>query len=227
MEEQDKSNNSRREFLKVFSVAATGVGVGAVLPPFLGLQDGLAAMPAADGYLLVDTKKCAGCSSCMLACSLVHSGTESLSLSRIQITQNSFEKYPFDVGVEQCRQCVDAACVDACETGALYVDAAQGDVRVVDERKCIGCLRCMQACPYTPSRVQWNAQEKHVQKCDLCIDTPFWTQQGGTEGKQACVEVCSVQAIAFTDKIPEQEGDSGYQVNLRNEYWGRLGFPTD
>ena len=67
MDDQDKSKYSRREFLKLFSVAATGVGVGAMMPPFLGLRDGLVAIPAAGGYLLVDTKKCAGCMSCMLA----------------------------------------------------------------------------------------------------------------------------------------------------------------
>ena len=46
-------------------------------------------IPAADGYLLVDIEKCQGCSSCMLACSLIHEGVESLSLARIQILQNS------------------------------------------------------------------------------------------------------------------------------------------
>ena len=227
MDDQDKSKYSRREFLKLFSVAATGVGVGAMMPPFLGLRDGLVAIPAAGGYLLVDTKKCAGCMSCMLACSLVHTGKENLSLSRIQVVQNPFGKFPFDVSVEQCRQCVQPACVQACQTGALHVDAAHGNMRMVDERKCIGCMRCMQVCPFMPARVQWNYEGKHAQKCDLCVNTPYWEAQGGLGGKQACVEVCPVRAIAFTDKIPVQEGDSGYQVNLRNENWGKLGFPTD
>ena len=45
-------------------------------------------LPPSDGYILVDTKKCQGCVSCMLACSLVHEGLESQSLSRIQIIQD-------------------------------------------------------------------------------------------------------------------------------------------
>jgi len=28
--------------------------------------------PLSEGYLIVDSKKCAGCIACMLACSLVH-----------------------------------------------------------------------------------------------------------------------------------------------------------
>lgn len=50
----------------------------------------------------------------MLDCSLVHEGAENLSLSRIQIIQDSFQKWPDDVAIEQCRQCVEPACVEAC-----------------------------------------------------------------------------------------------------------------
>ena len=95
---------SRRKFLKLTGSAVIGSGV---LSEWVWLQDGLAAIPASEGYLLVDTKKCQGCLSCMLACSLVHEGTENLSLSRIQILQNSFEKFPDDLTMAQCRQCVE------------------------------------------------------------------------------------------------------------------------
>jgi protein NrfC len=40
------------------------------------------------------------------------------------------------------------------------------------------------------------------------------------------VAVCPVGAIAYTDQIPEQEGDKGYRVDLREGNWGRLGYPT-
>ena len=88
-------------------------------------------IPPADGYLLVDIEKCQGCLSCMLACSLVHEGVESLSLSRIQIMQNSFASFPDDLTIEQCRQCVDPACVKVCPTGALRADSEYGNVRRV------------------------------------------------------------------------------------------------
>jgi len=57
----------------------------------------VAAIPASEGYLLVETKKCQGCTSCMLACSLVHKGVGNLSRARIQIIQNSLEFYPDDI----------------------------------------------------------------------------------------------------------------------------------
>ena len=46
--------------------------------------------PASKGYLVYDSKKCAGCTTCMLSCSLVHYGFQSLSFARIQIMQDSF-----------------------------------------------------------------------------------------------------------------------------------------
>ena len=42
----------------------------------------------------------------------------------------------------------------------------------------------------------------------------------------ACVEVCPVGAIKFTTRTPRQKREA-YDVNLREEAWGELGFPTD
>lgn len=133
---------SRRNFLKLTGSVVIGSGV---LSELVWLRDGLAAIPASEGYLLVDTKKCQGCLSCMLACSLVHEGTENLSFARIQILQNSFGKFPDDLTMAQCRQCVEPACVEACPEKALFVDKKQGNIRIIDVKKCIGCKACVQA----------------------------------------------------------------------------------
>jgi len=232
MNDQEEKKNSiedisRRDFLKFTGTVVIGTGVGGILPKLMWLDDAIAAVPVSGGYLLVDTKKCQGCVSCMLACSLVHEGSESLSLSRIQVIQNSFEKFPHDLAIEQCRLCVDPACVEACPTGALHADSKYGNVRRVDAKKCDGCQECVEACPYEPSRAVWNFEEKHAQKCDLCADSPFWNEKGGPGGKQACVEVCPVGAIKFTKEVPVQEGDKGYKVSLRGSEWSALGYPTD
>lgn len=225
--ENNKSRFSRRNFLKITGTVSVGILVNGILPDSILISIGIAAIPASEGYLLVDTKKCQGCMSCMLACSLVHEGKENLSLSRIQIIQNSFEKFPIDIRVEQCRQCVHPTCVEVCPTGALRADAKYGNVRMVDVKKCIGCRLCIKACTYEPSRMLWNFEERHAMKCDLCVNTPFWNEQEGTNRKQACVEVCPVRAIKFTKKIPLQTSSTGYKVNLRGEMWKKLGYPID
>ena len=51
----------------------------------------------------------------------------------------SFTKYPYDIVMSVCRQCVTPLCVQNCPTGACHVDAANGNIRGIDEEKCIGC----------------------------------------------------------------------------------------
>ena len=221
-----KTDISRRDFLKVAGTVAVGVGISGYAKVVLS-EDGIVGVPASEGYILVDTKKCQGCLSCMLSCSLAHEGVENLSLSRIQVLQNSFACFPQDLTVEQCRQCIEPACLEACPTGALHADPENGNVRRVDIKKCIGCQACIEACPYKPGRAVWNFEKDHAQKCDLCANTPHWGEKGGPEGKQVCVEVCPVGAISFTKKVPVQEGDKGYKLNLRGEAWKKIGYPTD
>lgn len=225
--EKNNPGFSRRHFLKLSRDAAVVAVASGAFPGFIWLDEGVMAMPASEGYLLVDMKKCQGCMTCMLACSLVHEGKENLSLSRIQVIQDPFKGFPDDITLVQCRQCTDPACVKACPTQALHVDTKNGNIRRIDIEKCIGCKSCVKACPYIPSRVVWDFEEKHAHICDLCANTPYWKEKGGPNGKQACVEVCPVGAIKFTKEIPQQEGDKGYRVNLRGPGWKKLGFPID
>jgi protein NrfC len=231
---------SRRNFLKCTGTIIFIVGTGKFIPISRGYGKQLGRdkikteIPPSQGYLLIDTKKCQGCTSCMLACTLVHEGVENPSLARIQIIQNPFESFPDDVTIAHCRQCVDPACVKACPADALRADSAVGNVRMIDRSKCIGCGDCIDACPFTPSRPVVALDENFDddpkgRKCDLCANTPYhWDAAGGgPKGQQACVEVCPVGAITFTEKIPEQQGDRGYLVNLRATNWQRLGYPID
>lgn len=184
-------------------------------------------MPDAKRFLVVDSAKCMGCGTCMMACSLAHTGEVSYSLGRIQIQQNSFSSWPEDVSMSVCLQCADAPCVQACPVGANMPDAAHGDTRTIDPLACVGCGDCIDACPYTPSRVQWNPAKAKAQKCDLCQDTPFLGEKGGAWGTQACVKVCPVKAIAVVSEMPTQGSAAAYVVNLRGEGWARLGLSTE
>ena len=124
-------------------------------------------MEGKGGRLLIDTKKCQGCMTCMLACSLVHEGKENLSQSRIQIIQSSFEKFPQDI------------------------------------------------------------ETRFSESCDLCLDTSYWSEQGGVDGKQACVEACPVGAVRLSTEMQSdsEAGEDG--VNFRGEGWKKIGYPID
>ena len=227
MEEQKNGVNkkmTRRNFLAAggAAVAADALIVASIPAPLAAQTP--ASFPEAKGYLVYDSKKCLGCTSCMLSCSLTHYGHQSLSLSRIQIMQDSFGKFPNDVKVSPCRQCKYPVCVASCPVGAAFVDAANGNVRRIDSQKCIGCKTCIRMCPQQPHRTVWNHLEKKSSKCDLCVDTPHWNEKGGPGGKQACVEACPIKALKFVAEMPDQKETDGYDVNLRNDHWLNLGL---
>ncbi len=229
---------SRRDFLKISGTTYLVITAGCkdkeaeivrepALPKTETIDPSQLAYPPCEGYLLVDTKKCQGCLTCMLGCSLAHEGEENLSLSRIQIKQDPFERFPDDIILAQCRQCVDPLCVEACPAGALHVDKAHGNVRRVDQGRCIGCMDCLSACPFPSSRMVWNPETQLAYKCDLCVNTPHWKEKGGAAGKQLCVEACPVGAIKLVSYIPLQKGKAGYEINLRGLTWAKWKYPID
>jgi len=223
-----KKKYSRRDFLATGGVAVAAPAIIATATSTAdAAQAASAPIPRSQGYIVFDSRKCIGCTTCMLACSLTHYGEQNLSLARIQIIQDSFGKFPNDLSINPCRQCVEPPCVRSCPVGAAHADAANGNVRVIDEQKCIGCKICLQMCPQQPRRTVWNFKANKSSKCDQCINTPHWKEKGGPGGKQACIEVCPVRALKFVSEAPNQEETNGYQVNLRNDHWWRLGLVDD
>jgi len=215
--EDRKTSILRRDFL--FGSGAV-IAAGAFAVP-ASVADTLTrtetgAYATSTGYLVYDSRLCLGCQSCMYACSMTHEGMASPSLSRIQIVKDapSFTKYPYDITVAVCRQCVTPLCVQNCPTGACHVDEAHGNVRMIDQAKCIGCQRCLSACPQRPHRSIWNPAKRKSAKCDLCVDAPFWSQPGGPAGHQACIETCPVKALKLVAEPPSQNDIAGYDVNL-------------
>jgi protein NrfC len=213
----------RRDFLAGSGVVIAAGALSACMPESMAAtlaQTGAATAKTtyepSTGYLVYDSRLCLGCQSCMFACSITHEGVANPSLSRIQIIRDapSFTKYPYDVVMSVCRQCLTPICVQNCPTGACHVDAAKGNVRIIDQSKCVGCKKCIDSCPQRPHRTVWNPAKKKSTKCDLCADAPFWSKQGGPGGSQACIESCTVKALKLVKEAPSQKDVSGYDVNL-------------
>ena len=224
MAEFEKAEGKRKKVpRRDFLVSGAAMTAGALAAASGSAAATLTAAPqqkvtyeASKGYLVYDSRLCVGCQSCMFACSTTHEGEANPSLSRIQIVRDapSFTKYPNDVVVSVCRQCVSPLCVQNCPTGACHVDAANGNIRRIDQTKCIGCQSCIQSCPQRPHRTVWNPAKRKSTKCDLCADAPYWSQKGGPDGKQACVETCVAKALKLVAEAPPQQDINGYDINL-------------
>jgi len=206
---------SRRDFVVGGGAVAAGGALSSYVPASLAADKKKKdAYPLSKGYLVYDSRRCSGCQSCMLACSLVHDGAVSTSLSRIQVSRAVLTRYPYDIQISVCRQCPEPMCVKNCPTGACQVSAANGNVRMIDSKKCIGCQTCLQACPFSPHRTVWNPAEKKSTKCDLCANAPYFSKKGGPAGNQACVTTCPMGALKLVAELPSQADISGYDVNL-------------
>jgi protein NrfC len=216
----NKKEVLRRDFLRgsgaVLAAGTLGVGVSEIPCAAAAQAEATKSYPKSTGYIVYDSRLCLGCQSCMFACSVTHEGKANPSLSRIQIIRDapSFTKYPYDVVMSVCRQCVTPLCVQNCPTGACHVDEAGGGIRRIDQSKCIGCRRCIQSCPQRPHRTIWDSAKKKSTKCDLCADAPFWSEKGGPQGKQACIETCPAKALKLVSEAPPQTDVAGYDVNL-------------
>ena len=218
---------SRRAFVTGSGPALVGGAIGAAAA-VTAVQEAEAAQqqkinhPRSAKYLVHDSRGCMGCLACMLACSLTHNGATSLSLARIQVHRAVLKMYPLDIRQNVCRQCPTPLCVENCPTGACHVSAENGNVRMIDEAKCVGCQTCVNSCPQLPHRIIWDQAKRKAAKCDLCVNTPFYNKKGGPDGAQACVEACPANSLKVVDEMPEQAdlrggGDQsrGYDRNLQ------------
>ena len=192
---------TRRDFLKVFGASAAALGVGArIAPPGLAPLSRSAPVVSADQMgLLIDTTKCIGCKSCVIACQKAHDlpvnpNVTSLSdhaLSYVDVRNISPDpnKPVIKTVKRQCMHCQEPGCVSACTVGALS-KLPTGPV-VYDANRCIGCRYCMYACPYGVPTFEWEKQFSLMKKCDGCINLVKDGQP------TACSKACPVAAIQY------------------------------
>jgi len=213
---EKKKKVLRRDFLVAGGTAIAAGALTVCAPKSADAAAAGASYEPSTGYIVYDSRLCLGCQSCMFACSMGHEGEANPSLSRIQIIRDapSFTKYPYDIVMSVCRQCVTPLCVQNCPTGACHVEAASGNVRMINEEKCIGCRRCIDSCPQRPHRTVWNPAKNKSTKCDLCTNAPYWVKQGGPGGNQACVDICPAKALKLVKEPPSQRDVAGYDVSL-------------
>lgn len=108
---------------------------------------------------------------------------------RFQEGHDSNNNWFWAFGRNACQHCTDAACVDACPTGACHY-LENGSV-VIDKEKCIACEYCVAACPFDVPFYNSRSNIDAVRKCWLCQD------RIANDKEPACVSTCPTDALQF------------------------------
>ena len=149
--------------------------------------------------LKISSEKCTGCKGCELACSFANEKEFNPSKSRIAAIAFLEGKYPLPYNfVSTCRQCADAPCLAICPVGAIDRVRDQTKRVVIDRDTCIGCGKCVDACPF--GAMLFAKEAKKVFKCELC------------NGNPACASICPSGAIVYRGGRPFYAKGVDYQM---------------
>jgi Fe-S-cluster-containing dehydrogenase component len=140
--------------------------------------------------MTMDTKRCVGCQSCVLACKAENKLPEVMFRDWIvSETRGKFPKLSQEIRSERCNHCSRPACVGACPTGASHVN--KGGTVLVTPAKCSGCKACLAACPYDARTI--HPEKGYADKCTFCLHRV-------EKGLQpACVSICPTFSLEFGD----------------------------
>lgn len=141
------------------------------------------------GFLL-DSTSCIGCHACTVACKSEHDVPLGVNRTWVKyIETGSFPDVARKFTVMRCNQCDDAPCMAICPTSALF--RAGNGVVDFDDRRCIGCKACMNACPY--DAIYINPETSTAHKCNMC------NHRLEVGLLPSCQIVCPTEAIVIGD----------------------------
>lgn len=210
----EKINSSRREFLKTTAtLAGATIGYAWLKSSHVLL---FAAEPKDESLpwygIVIDIQKCIGCGNCAKACKKENDVPVEPFFFRTWVEQytvkndgtvnivspnggiDGFTQTVPDEDIfksffvpKMCNHCSKSPCTQVCPVGATY-ESPEGVV-LIDEKYCIGCRYCVQACPYGCRFI--HPVKKVANKCTLC----YHRLKKGLA--PACMETCPTGARMY------------------------------
>ena len=142
--------------------------------------------------IIINEEYCMGCRLCEVHCITQHSTSKNI----LKAYKDEYPRLTSGIVFEekghisfalQCRHCEEPPCVEACLTGAMYLDEDKGYV-LHNRDRCVGCWMCIMVCPF--GVIKPDLENKVVaSKCDLCVEAEY----------PACVAHCPNDAIKLVE----------------------------
>jgi dimethyl sulfoxide reductase iron-sulfur subunit len=227
---------ARRQSLQVLGVAALSALVGPTLLAHTQKRSGAPSASTGDATsgkrlrrwaMVIDLRYCDGCQSvgkppqCTEACIQGHFAPQPMEW--IQVYEAPLHGGGTQFIPTPCQQCQNAPCVNVCPVGATF-STPEGPV-LIDQKRCIGCRLCMEACPYDRRFFNWGqppippeatymqydpmhqspAIKGTVMKCDFCPD------MASAGELPYCSQACPNHAIYYGD-LEEDLASNGSEV---------------
>ena len=208
--------SSRRKFMKASSAAAGAILLTSAIKPFQMLLMASDPPPEEGPWwgVGIDITQCIGCGMCAKGCKMENDVPDDPFYFRtwveqytilhdgevlIQSPNGSIDGFTQPVPEEEifktffvpkmCNHCAKSPCTQVCPVGATF-ESPDG-VALVDEKYCIGCAYCVQACPYGCRYI--HPEKKVADKCTLC----YHRLKEGAD--PVCMEICPNGARLYGD----------------------------
>lgn len=173
--------------------------------------------------MVIDTRHCIGCKTCILACSQANNIAEGFWRKMKEFGEPKLPDRERSFLTRSCMHCNSPSCLSVCPTTATF--HREDGIVAIDPDKCVGCGACILACPYD-ARVLYtgdhdfetgdvleNAEditarknrEGTCSKCNFCLPRIETGIRKGLkpgvdlEASPLCVATCSAGALHFGD----------------------------
>lgn len=148
--------------------------------------------------MVIDKRRCVGCHSCTVACRTWNQLPIDIIYNPVlsEGVQGTWPNVHREWTPMLCQHCAKPACVPQCPTGASQ-QLEDGTV-IVEYKKCMACLVCVNACPYGMRDQSKYEPRLHrfVRKCTFCKDR---RDMDPTVNSTYCVDTCHQKARIFGD----------------------------
>lgn len=139
----------------------------------------------------IDTNSCSGCRCCQVACKDRNDLPVGVFFRKVSDYEGGVFPNTWAASLSlACNHCECPQCAKNCPVAAITKCEDTGLV-IQDREMCIGCGKCVLACPY--GAPAYDPLRDVMEKCDGCLAMV-------EEGKlPACVATCSTRCLRFGD----------------------------